>query len=257
MSRLSLLLVAVACVPTERETEQPAPASAASADAPTPTDRAAAPEPPPVAANSPAEPPPVAAEPPPTAVEPPPPPIQPADLDPRLVTLVRRVAENYPQWGRVDDTFRFAALDCSAPMEPKARLSESTDPQTHGAKLYFLYALDAESYGSHRSLIQAKLSGVTQAIVKESFAAERTDKRGDAQRDGIAYARGEARDLFIMLRPKKRVGATDEGWIYATVAADRRTVTSAGVVDSCAGCHREAPHGRLFGPPESLRPDAH
>lgn len=40
---------------------------------------------------------------------------------------------------------------------------------------------------------------------------------------------------------------TDDGWIYGTVAADGRTVTSAGKVQSCMGCHLKAPHGRLFG----------
>ena len=40
---------------------------------------------------------------------------------------------------------------------------------------------------------------------------------------------------------------TDEGWVYGTVSADGKTVTSAGRVQSCMNCHQDAPHDRLFG----------
>ncbi len=40
---------------------------------------------------------------------------------------------------------------------------------------------------------------------------------------------------------------TDDGWVYGTVTADGKTVTSAGLVESCMSCHREAPRDRCFG----------
>ena len=47
-----------------------------------------------------------------------------------------------------------------------------------------------------------------------------------------------------------KVGAkdgADDGWVYGTVAVDG-SVTSAGRVASCMGCHDEsATHERLFG----------
>jgi hypothetical protein len=40
---------------------------------------------------------------------------------------------------------------------------------------------------------------------------------------------------------------TDAGWVYGTVTPDGKQVTSAGRVESCMGCHQDAPHDRLFG----------
>ena len=68
------------------------------------------------------------------------------------------------------------------------------------------------------------------AIVKQSFAA---DTRAP-------------KDLFVIAKVGPQDG-TDESWIYGTVAVDG-TVTSAGRVASCMGCHdHDAAHERLFG----------
>ena len=71
-------------------------------------------------------------------------------------------------------------------------------------------------------------------------------------RDGDTWFRtGERGPLFIMYKPTPEEGlaaeSTDLGWVYGTVTADRTQVTAAGRIASCMGCHRKAPHGRLFG----------
>jgi hypothetical protein len=53
--------------------------------------------------------------------------------------------------------------------------------------------------------------------------------------------------LFIMMKLDPATPDTDHGWVYGTVAADRVTVTSAGRVASCMGCHESAGFDRLFG----------
>ena len=50
-----------------------------------------------------------------------------------------------------------------------------------------------------------------------------------------------------MFREKKDTPGTDEGWVYGTVTADGKTVTSAGRVASCMKCHVQAKNDRLFG----------
>jgi hypothetical protein len=50
-----------------------------------------------------------------------------------------------------------------------------------------------------------------------------------------------------MFKLDPKTPGTDEGWVYGTVTADGKTVTSAGRVASRMKCHQEAPHDRLFG----------
>jgi hypothetical protein len=71
-----------------------------------------------------------------------------------------------------------------------------------------------------------------------------------ARKDGRLYHAGKKVSLFIMFKLDPRTPGTDEGWVYGTVTADGKEVTSAGRVESCMGCHRNAPHDRLFGFPK-------
>ena len=50
--------------------------------------------------------------------------------------------------------------------------------------------------------------------------------------------------LFVMAKTGDPDG--DDGWIYATVAADRKTVTSSGKIASCMECHQNR-RDRVFG----------
>lgn len=79
-------------------------------------------------------------------------------------------------------------------------------------------------------------------------------------RDGKFFKTDHRGPLFIMYRTEKNAPGTDNGWVYGTLTSDGKTVTSAGRVASCMGCHTEAPYpkepkgeGRLFGLPEKVK----
>jgi hypothetical protein len=188
---------------------------------------------------------------------------------------LREIADSYESYGRLDPGPRWAPAMCEAPVMrvPGLALSRSADPETHGRKLYSLFAKELGPLGSY---VGSDAPG--QVIVKESWVPEevadngkplepvrRTVKvrRGDvvveqedsftpyARKDGKLYHAKEKGPLFVMFKVDPQTPGTDEGWVYGTVTPDGKQVTSAGRVESCLGCHREAPHGRLFGPPET------
>lgn len=180
--------------------------------------------------------------------------------DPRWHAIVREIAAGYPQWGRVDDEMRWAPMLCRMPTPARARMSASGDESTHGRKLYTLYARDPVAYGAAKSASptpeQPGLKDISQVVVKEAFrpvelASDGVSRRRDlqpAQHAGKTYEPGEALGIYMLFKPNAPVAATDDGWVYATVAADLKTVTSAGKVASCMGCHQKiAGGGRLFG----------
>jgi hypothetical protein len=70
------------------------------------------------------------------------------------------------------------------------------------------------------------------------------------QNEKPKYYRGTGiASLFIMTKLDPKTPGTDAGWIYGTVDADLKTVTSVGKVPNCIKCHQDAPHDRLFGLP--------
>ncbi|MEZ4390592.1 MAG: cytochrome P460 family protein [Polyangiales bacterium] len=159
-----------------------------------------------------------------------------------------RVAERYLRWGRVDDLQRWAPFLCRLPpgSHPRADLDLSAAP--HGRKLYYLYARDREAYLTHRD-VEGQVVVKEAWIPREIRAADAVEAGGEPQSargaDGRVYEPGEFAGLYVMMRGAPRE-ESDEGWTYATVNP-RGEVTAAGRVASCMGCHREAPHGRLFG----------
>lgn len=197
------------------------------------------------------------------------PPPSPGSNQPQAPTTVSKedvaralaIAAEYKSYGRVDDELRWAPFLCRQPAPGVARQSASTDQGTHGQKLYSVFAKDHKSYPAD--------SQVGQVIVKESFKAEPvtdpsavhapvwTDFNVDddhfypyAQKDGKIYRVGDAAGLFVMYRVDANVANSDEGWIYATVSADKQ-VTASGRISSCMTCHQDAKYGRLFGVPTS------
>jgi len=172
------------------------------------------------------------------------------------------IANLYLSWGRVDDEMRFAPGLCRLQMPGRFQMSASTDDSTHGSKLYLLYAKDPVAYGwprSDRMTAQADWSEprFLQVIVKESFAAvekssdeahagRRLDAPAPAVRDGRTFVAGQPLGLYVMFKVDPATAGTDEGWVYGTVSPDG-TVTSAGRVGGCMGCHVGAPDDRLFG----------
>jgi len=173
---------------------------------------------------------------------------------------LRAIAAGYTTWGKVDDQMRWAPTLCAMPTPARARISASGDESTHGRKLYTLYAKDPAAYGAQKSYTPAPevpgLEDIIQVVVKEAFVPVETDKPGrsfglggelmPAEHEGKTYAPGDPLGIYVLFQPKSAAD-TDAGWVYGTVSADLKTVTSSGKVASCMGCHQKVPSGRLFG----------
>lgn len=149
--------------------------------------------------------------------------------DPRLV----EIGQGYAAYGRVDDMARWAPTLCKQPAPEPPRLSVSRDPETHGRKLYYLFAKNREAYRIGRDVPQP----VGQVLVKESWfpSATSTSKHPKT---------GDRGPLFVMMKTGET--DSDEGWIYATLTPDGRSVTSSGKLASCMECH-QSKTDRLFG----------
>ncbi len=195
------------------------------------------------------------------------------------------IARTYPSYGRLAPEPLWAPVMCddiglSSPVVPaptgSLAVSRSGDQATHGRKLYSLFVKempeDEDILNSYT--VQGKPSPVGQVVVKEAWAPKevkdggrklepvvrKVKVRGVEQEDRfVPYARGkdgrlyhakERAGLFIMIKLDPKTPGTDEGWVYGTVTADGKKVTSAGRVESCMACHKDAPHDRLFGLPE-------
>jgi hypothetical protein len=187
------------------------------------------------------------------------------------------IARSYESYGRIDPAARWAPAYCAAPTPhpAEAAFSRSTDADTHGQKLYWLFARPRDLLGSY--VVQGQSSPIGQVAVKEAWIPEEvTDgtqpkpltrtvhiRSGDrlveredsflpyARKGGRLYHAKERGPLFVMFKTEPGTAGTDEGWVYGTVTPDGERVTSAGRVESCMGCHRDAPHDRLFGLPEN------
>jgi hypothetical protein len=180
-----------------------------------------------------------------------------------------------------------APADCMAPffvVPPRPSLAKTDDG--HGKKLYYLYAKDLHAYRAGAGLYndwsrsfpspndkappkesparQRREQAVGQVIVKESWT-DQLVTQGDPPRappegsdaslitrgsfDGAMHQIGEQSALFIMAKVAESGDPkTDNGWIYATVTPDRKTITSGGLLPKCMGCHEKAEHDRIFGP---------
>jgi len=175
------------------------------------------------------------------------------------------IARDYRGFVLVNNKFRFAPKLCIAPSRPFIIpfLSASTDPDTHGQKIYLLYASKADAIqGTY--LPQGDKAPLGMSLVKESWKPqeikpEEASKYPAAKaypKDVLQVVKGDknlfATDqgpLFIMTKLDPKTPGTDQGWVYGTVSADGKTVTSAGRVESCLGCHVKAKKDRLFGYP--------
>lgn len=169
-------------------------------------------------------------------------PVHDGSLDEQLLA----VARTYRSWGRVDEHTRWAQTRCALPPTP-ARLS-AAPAGPHAMKVYWLYARDPGAYLEARP-------ATTQVVVKESWshrpvtAAEAQGGLADlAARtsDGQLVTADQPTGLYVMMAVADDDPRGDRGWAYGTVAPDG-TVTSAGRVATCMGCHEEAGAGRLFG----------
>jgi hypothetical protein len=189
------------------------------------------------------------------------------------VELAQRLAAAYTSLGRVDDENRWAPFLCRIPEPSTARFSDSADDGTHGQKLYTVYALHPDKYagfaagrGVGAPVDPDPFEGLERLLVKESWTVREADSSQPvlmsevgawlrpAERDGKYYIADQLAGLYMLIKLTDDAPDTDEGWVYATVSADGSRVT-AGLEDSCMGCHRQAPHERLFGLPGLPPPD--
>jgi hypothetical protein len=191
-----------------------------------------------------------------------------------------RIAASFPALGRVDDGGRMAPTDCMMPSRPRARATASADAATHGGdKVYSMFAKDPASYRALTALHARRArvepldvdgtEGCSQVLVKEAYepvelapgemvsrfvgddpASDEHQPILPAEKDGKRFAAGKRTGLFVMFRLDPTTEGTDDGWVYGTVTADAKTVTSVGRVAACMACHEKAPHGRLFGLPK-------
>jgi len=212
---------------------------------------------------------------------------RPADA-PNFEKELKEAVSKYLTWSRVDDRSRVAPEDCRIPAPPRARTSASTDEQTHGRKLYSVFAKDCYAYAVWWPKQPA---AVGQVVVKQSWVPEEVtgdeaagaitaskkgwvlfvppkgavpkaarpegtpaDVRDDkfnpyVVRGDKVFKAGKQGDLFVMLKLDPKTPGTDDGWVYGTVSPDGKTVSSSGRVESCMKCHVEAKNDRLFGLP--------
>lgn len=197
--------------------------------------------------------------------------------------ILKTISE-YAKWPRVSDRAQWAPTLCRMPTMTDALSSSSADEKTHGSKLYYLFASDAQAYesisefiagydeGDRRSIVRdgVKLdpgvAPVGLTLVKQSWHAVPYDEKVDGPavvedangteheraakgKDGKLYKTGEQADLFVMTKMDPSTPDTDNGWVYAVISSDQKEVRSAGRIESCMKCHIQAPSDRLFGQP--------
>jgi hypothetical protein len=188
-----------------------------------------------------------------------------ATLSSAFAATARTIADEYIAWGRVDDEWRWAPGLCRIPYPGVARESTSTDPTTHGQKLYSVFAKKRTAYpnGPHTDQVVVKQSWRTELVTGPdagAYAPQNWRPDGATMetddhfypyakgQDGGVFRATEPAGHYIMWRVDPATPDTDEGWVYATILPSGE-VTSAGRVSSCMGCHEVATHERLFGVP--------
>jgi hypothetical protein len=173
---------------------------------------------------------------------------------------ILEIAKGYQAWGRVDDEFRWAPWLCRMPNPSHARMSAAPDAAGHGQKAYYIFAKEREAYVAAGSTAQP----TGQVLVKQSWKTEvceapkREHRESDAggtfsstlTKEGTTYRASTFAGLFLMIKRGKATADTDAGWVYATLASDLKTVTAAGRIASCIGCHEKAENDRVFGVPK-------
>lgn len=187
---------------------------------------------------------------------------------------VLTIAKDYERFGRVDHEARWAPHLCRMPLDPKARMSQSPDAATHGKKLYSLFAKSRPAYArTTKKYAELKEAPIGQWIVKESWTPEEftgdsteikpvvremriKDEDGNlvtdvfipfGTHDGKTYRAKVKAGLFVMMKYDSATPDTDQGWVYATVAKDLKSVTAIGRIESCIKCHQDAKWDRQFG----------
>ena len=171
---------------------------------------------------------------------------------------LRGIAGKYLKAQLVNPRPYMAPTQCSIP--PTAVLySDADSDKEHGRKLFYLFAGNAMTLRA-KETVKAQPAG--QYLVKETWEAvdaddaeKRTTGRhasghflsNTAVHKGKTVAIGKPMDLYIMLKQDEVTEDNDEGWIYAVVSRDAKTIHKAGRIQSCIDCHEDADHDRILG----------
>jgi hypothetical protein len=189
------------------------------------------------------------------------------------------IANSYENYRRISpDRMGIAPGNCRAISSPlhQLALSNSPDSSTHGRKLFAVLVSGLpKGADSGTYVTDGQPNPVGLVVVKESWepeeVADTPENQKPAQRrhkvkvgdewqevvdEYLPYARHDGHlsraarksALFIMYKMAPATPGTDQGWVYGTVTGDGTRVLTAGHLENCIGCHRDAPHDRLFGP---------
>lgn len=165
------------------------------------------------------------------------------------------VAADYRGYQKMAEDPSYGPTMCRAPIHRSAFISQA-ETGAHGRKLYFLWVKEPDIYaragwvGKYSDLPEDTIitQPVGQVLVKESFVP---GKDADPDNPHAPRTLGEKAGLFVMLKLDPSTAGTDQGWVYGTISADGKTVTSAGKVGNCMKCHTETKQDRMFGMPEN------
>lgn len=184
----------------------------------------------------------------------------PASPEERLQTDAQErllaIASEYARWQDVLGFAIWGPTDCVDPHILRTVAKDGPSPgglrksSSHGGlKLAHYYALDKQDY----TRTDGALPRVGQTVVKEAWSPEPLTEQQAlgmpviTAPDGKKYGAGHRTGLFVMYRLDPGTQGTDEGWVYGTMTADGKQVTSAGAIEGCVSCHKNAGPGRLFG----------
>jgi len=163
------------------------------------------------------------------------------------------VAADYRSYQKMAEDPSYGPTMCRAPIHKAAFISQA-ESGAHGRKLYFLWVKQPDIYarvgwvGRFSDVPKETVitQPVGQVLVKESFVP---GKDADPDNPRAPRTLGEKSGLFVMLKLDPSTAGTDQGWVYGTISADGKTVTSAGKVSNCMKCHTDTTHDRMFGMP--------
>lgn len=161
------------------------------------------------------------------------------------VARMKAVADVYAtRYQKVEADLHVAPTLCAAMPARGSRpllKSESGDEWTHGKKVYYLFAANADAYkrdGGHEGTKQPD----DQVLVKESYVAEEApyDPKEEMIGEGSKFWKKGARaSLFVMARHEGK-------WEFGTISPSGEVAVEGTATKACHDCHDKKPDG-LFG----------
>lgn len=160
------------------------------------------------------------------------------------VARIEAAADAYVRYEKVAPDLHIAPTLCAAPRPSKPQFltrSASADDWSHGKKLYYLFASDADAYRRDGGNPGTKQPD-HQVIVKEAYVAEEApfDANEEMVGEGAKFWKKGARaSLFVMTRHEGK-------WEFGTVSPTGEIAVDGTATAGCHDCHDKKPDG-LFG----------